>query len=282
MGNHIDALEPRRLFASTPTVILDGNVLRIGGTDTSDDIAIAAGRVQFQVHANGHVQTFNTADVRLIRVFGKAGDDSIIVSPRLGIRCSIEGNDGNDRIGGSARNDTIMGGRGEDTIVGNGGDDYVDAGADDDVIDNQSGLNVIHGGGGTDRVTGGRTFLGSGVEDPDPRPGETVNVSLGSELTRINGRLILSHFGWLPQLSDQDSQSGPTRLTNGQYEVVSESTIYGIGGAILGSFDHSWDITDQAASGVVLTYRSADVASTYPNPPVMETIYSLPFLLPTR
>lgn len=33
MGNHFENLEQRRLMASDPVILLDGGVLRIGGTD---------------------------------------------------------------------------------------------------------------------------------------------------------------------------------------------------------------------------------------------------------
>lgn len=278
MGTHIEHLEHRRLFAAAPVVQLDGGVLRISGTDAADDIAIEAGRVQFKAHVNGQVHTFDTDAVRFIRIFGKAGDDSIIVSPRVHIRCSIEGNDGDDRIGGSARNDTILGGRGDDTLAGNKGNDYIDAGADDDRIDDPFGVNVIHGGAGYDRVVSVQPFLGSGVESP--HVDDMSIVAYGSQLERENGRLILTHFGMLPQISDADKQSGPTLRDDGHYEVTTTTTIYGIGAALLGGFSHRWDITDQAASGIILTYKSADVASTFPGPKRYDVVYSLPFLLP--
>ncbi len=157
-------------MAVTPAVVLlDGNVLRIGGTDAADDIAIAAGRVQFQVHANGQVHAFNTADVRLIRISGGRGDDSIIVSPNLPIRTAIEGGPGNDRIGGGGNNDTILGQQGNDTLVGNEGHDYLAGGEGDDHLEDDSALNALHGGPGNDssRTPGEFVLYSSGIENID-------------------------------------------------------------------------------------------------------------------
>lgn len=275
MGTHLEHLEHRKLFAATAVVQLDDGVLRIGGTDASDDIAIEAGRVQFKAHVNGRVHTFNTPDVRFIRIFGKAGDDSIVVSPRVHIRCSIEGNDGDDRIGGSARNDTIMSGRGDDTITGNGGDDYLDAGADDDTIEDTAGINVIHGGGGNDRSRCDPYQLGSGVEHRQVVGKGGVASSGVTELRRERGRLILTYAGWLPH-NTVDEQAGPTPRPSGQRELTTTIHVPELSTGPVGGFDHRWDITDDAAHGVVLTKRFSHASASV----APYVVFSLPLLLP--
>lgn len=244
MGNHLDALEPRRLFASTPAVILDGSVLRIGGTGTSDDIAIAAGRVQFEAHVNGQVHPFNTADVRLIRVSGGRGHDSIIVSPNLRIRCNIEGGPGNDRIGGSARDDTIFGQQGNDTIVGNDGIDYMDGGDGDDLFVG-GGQKTIHGGSGQDvaQVLGGVGHeVGSGIEQSQ----------VPTDISRRNGRTILKYSLDATYLTNY-SLSQPTKREDGQYEVTLTSQDY-IGGGDVVNWEGSVDISEVGDAGLFISY----------------------------
>ncbi len=274
----IERLEKRNHLSAT----LTGNVLTIVGTTRSDDIAIAAGRETFVVHDNGTQTAFATRQVRTIRVFGLAGDDSIIVSPRLTIRCSIEAGTGNDRIGGGAGNDSIFGERGNDTLVGNSGNDYIDAGADDDVIEAYTGVNVVHGGAGNDVAFVDPYRLGTGVESKQ-RVGRIDGPSAQgeTEILRENGRLILRYAGYLTGLNDSDEQFGPDALPNGQFLISSKITISAASTGNVGTFDHRWDITDQIDDGIVFTKTYADEADTYPGPPSYRTLFSLSLFLPT-
>jgi hypothetical protein len=275
----IEPLEQRNHLSAT----LTGNVLTIVGTARSDDIAIAAGRETFVVHDNGVQTAFATRQVRTIRIFGLAGDDSIIVSPRLTIRCSIEAGTGNDRVGGGAENDTIFGARGNDTLVGNGGNDYIDAGADDDLIEDYTGVNVIHGGAGNDVAYVDPYRLGTGVESKQQVGRiDGLRAQGETEILREDGRLILRYAGYLSGLNDTDEQFGPEALPNGQFLISSKITLSAASTGNVGSFNHRWDITDQIDSGIVFTKTFADEAETYPGPPSFQTLFSLSLFLPAK
>jgi hypothetical protein len=272
----VESLEERRHLAGNPVVSLVGNTLWILGTTGADDIAVQAGRRSFNVHANGRMQSFKTAEVKLVRVFGLAGHDSIVLSPKFTIRASIEGGPGNDRIGGSAKNDTIFGQTGNDTITGNGGDDYLDAGADDDRLIDGLGVNVFHGGGGVDRSVEDRFHLATGVESRNSAPGERdsdqhyYNGSIN--LSRVDGRMILRHSGILPSIANSVVASGPTLRPDGNYDIIATFYVMG-GGAIVGDFDNAYDLTDVIDSGVVFTAYDEGVDGP---------TFSVPFLLPTK
>ena len=143
-----EALEPRSYRSST--FVLIGHTLSVAGTSRADSISIAAGKAAFIVYVNAEQESFATSRIKLIRISGGSGNDSIIVSPNLNIPCAIEGGPGNDRIGGGAGNDTIFGESGNDTLVGNGGDDYLSGDDGNDLLEDASELNALHGGPGND------------------------------------------------------------------------------------------------------------------------------------
>ncbi len=256
----IEQLETRRHLSAT----LSGNVLTIVGTDRGDDIAIAAGRRQFVVHDNGVQTAFDLGAVKTIRIYGLRGDDSIIVSPNLPIRASIDAGPGNDRVGGGARNDTIFGGHGNDTIAGNDGDDYIDAGPGDDFADGGKGVSVIHGGGGNDRATSGSFLLGSGVEDKSY--GFTTDLVRGGSgvLLIVRGPALLGDEHDLGPLSDLPD--GTRNVTHRFVEVVN-------GANSPYTFEVSRDVTDGMHGGFRFTY--VNVVDSQQN-------FSVPFLLPAR
>jgi hypothetical protein len=245
----MEQLEQRRHLSTT----LTGHVLTIVGTTRSDDIAIAAGRETFVVHDNGVQAAFATRQVRTIRIFGLAGDDSIIVSPRLTIRCSIEAGTGNDRVGGGAGNDTIFGGRGDDTLVGNGGADYLDGGADDDrLVEPEHYIpDVMHGGGGNDTGVFGYGKYGSGVENG--RSTWTWGwIDIQSDLTQTSeGKTFLTVFEEVADRSRTEF-TGPVLREDGSY-VVSFRLIEDGGGA--NNVRHYRTLDISAVGGSTLYYR---------------------------
>ncbi len=273
----IERLETRQHLSAT----LAGNVLTIIGTDRADDIAIAAGKREFVVHDNGRRTAFDVRAVKAIRIHGLRGDDSIILSPKLAIRASIEAGPGNDRVGGGAGDDTIFGQAGADTLAGNDGDDYIDAGTDDDYVEDADGFNVIHGGGGNDHALGDPYRLGSGVEERNTSG--LLDGASGNGVTNLrqeNGRLILTYEGFLPTLSDSAEQSGPVRRADGNYDVTSQITFDTSFGGVVGDFAHRWDITDQAPAGIVLARTFGDRLE--PGPLTYRVIFSVPFLISHR
>ncbi|MEM7594187.1 MAG: calcium-binding protein, partial [Cyanobacteria bacterium P01_A01_bin.83] len=66
------------------------------------------------------------------------------------IKTFIQGNGGNDTIGGSAKDDGIQGNNGDDTLVGGAGNDNLNGGVQDDLLQGDGGNDRLIGGGGRD------------------------------------------------------------------------------------------------------------------------------------
>jgi Ca2+-binding RTX toxin-like protein len=107
------------------------------------------------------------------------GDDSVAIVGALGVRTSLEGEDGADTLTGGDESDTFFGGPGADRIAGGPGDtlSFADgkasltvdlaAGTTSDG-DTVSGIDRVEGGGGADRLLGGPgadTLLGGAGDD---------------------------------------------------------------------------------------------------------------------
>ena len=227
----------------------------------------------FTVYVNADQESFATSRIKLVRISGGSGNDSIIVSPNLNIPCSIEGGPGNDRIGGGAANDTIFGESGNDTIAGNDGNDYFDGGAGDDVFDDTIGANVFHGGAGTDTAIGDDYDLGSGIEHRTDGGLPTEFYSSGAtNLRTINGQLTLTYGGILPSTNNTVPQTGPTRLPDGEYKITATYNV-GSGDAAVGSFEDQWNLQNVARSGVIFTVYDSGFSHWE---------FSVPLLLPTK
>ena len=73
-----------------------------------------------------------------------------------GLRATIWGDDGNNRIIGTDGRDVIHGGDGRDRIFGGGGRDVICGGPGSDLIKGQKGADELFGGDGRDRLIGGQ------------------------------------------------------------------------------------------------------------------------------
>ena len=172
MPSHVygqfESLESRRLLSS---VTLHSNgVLRVVGDDeVTDQITLRLSGDQVSVIVNGgDAQLFDKADVRLIRVHGRGGNDAITIDESngaLGERVEINGGEGNDVLTGGTGSETIIGAGGDDQIHGNGGSDLLNAGDGNDVITAGEQRDLIYAGPGDDDVTagGGRDFVRGGA-----------------------------------------------------------------------------------------------------------------------
>lgn len=249
----LEPLENRRLFSA----VLNGKVLTIAGTARSDDIAIAAGKKTFVVQDNGIEYAFDVAKVKSIRITGGRGDDSIIVSPRLAIRCSIEAGPGNDRVGGGAGHDTIFGQQGNDTIAGNDGMDYLDGGGDDDYLlagnigrygaSTSHDPDVLHGGAGADEASIGYEQYGSGIESVSGL-GFNSPVSLRSEIRSANGRLLVTIN---EIVADRSRVQWNEPATNSDGRTILRFRLLEQGEGINDVHTaKTYDITDAAGSGI--------------------------------
>lgn len=94
-----------------------------------------------------------------------------------GVRCTIVGTAGADRLVGTAGRDVICGLGGNDVIDGRGGNDVLDAGAGADSVDGGGGTDVLRGGLGPDQLAGG--FAADNVQGGPG--GDTVAGGAGSD-----------------------------------------------------------------------------------------------------
>jgi len=243
---NIESFEPRRLFAVS-AVLADG-VLTVTGTGQADVIEFAYGRNAFMMIANGRSSTFPTREVKAIRIDARAGDDTVLLG-RLPTRASINGGDGNDRLGGGAGDDTILGGRGNDTIAGNLGVDYLDGNAGDDLLVDDTSVSVVHGGGGFDTANLQGLPLTSGIEDLQIDDG-TGSVSPGTIKT-INGRLILTYLYGKDTQNERNDFSAPMPGPNGVLRIVRTQNNRLVSGLVY--FDTvQLDITGADRAGLVI------------------------------
>ena len=109
--------------------------------------------------------TATVANVRLIKVFGQSGNDTIALNEANGAlpRTNLFGGRGNDTLMGSNGVDLLVGGVGNDFVDGQQGNDVGFLGAGDDAFqwDPGDGSDVVEGQAGTDRML----FNGSGAAE---------------------------------------------------------------------------------------------------------------------
>jgi len=72
-----------------------------------------------------------------------------------GVKATLVGSKGNDKLIGTNRRDVIVGLGGKDKIKGRGGNDIICAKGGDDRVAGGKGQDTLGGGGGRDRVSGG-------------------------------------------------------------------------------------------------------------------------------
>jgi Ca2+-binding RTX toxin-like protein len=84
-----------------------------------------------------------------------AGDDSVIISPKIIVPATLRGGPGNDRLRGGGGADKILGGSGADSLLGHGGNDWLLGGADEDWLFGGTGEDRLAGGPGEDYLNGG-------------------------------------------------------------------------------------------------------------------------------
>lgn len=94
-----------------------------------------------------------------------AGDDSVIVSPKILVPVTLRGGPGGDRMRGGGAADKLVGGPGNDFLFGHGADDWLFAGSGDDWLYGGVGDDRLEGGAGADYLHGGP---GDDIEDLGP------------------------------------------------------------------------------------------------------------------
>src|SRR5438552_17601786 len=103
-----EPLERRRLLS----VSFAGGILVVRGGAGDDVITVSAdssgGRIIVQ--DNTSTRRFNTSDVILIQIAGRAGNDILSVAASVTLPSQIFGESGNDRLNGGSGRDALFGG----------------------------------------------------------------------------------------------------------------------------------------------------------------------------
>ena len=149
------------------------------------------------------VQTINVQGGDSGNNIDLSGVDTAVFTSLVGV--TIDGNNGDDTISGSANHDdvidgghgedvitvgigsqTIDGGHGDDTITGGPSTDVINGGDGNDVIDGGAGSDTINAGNGHDVVNGGDESGGTGDDIIGGHGHDTIDGGAGSDT--INGK----------------------------------------------------------------------------------------------
>jgi Ca2+-binding RTX toxin-like protein len=149
-----------------------GQVLVIwGGYTTTDTLSVSAGATAL-ITGNDSSET--------IAVLEAANAGTII----------INGDGGNDKLGGSTGTDIINGGTGNDLLVGGAGNDILTGGAGNDLLDGGNGSDTFNVDAGNDTIT-------------DWNSTDTLNVSSGATAiivdpwqSMFNSDISILESGW--------------------------------------------------------------------------------------
>jgi hypothetical protein len=104
---------------------------------------------------NSSSRTVVVAAIFLASLFVGTAPTEAVTRTSTGVKCTIVGNSGNNRLTGTSRNDVICGLGGNDIINGGGGNDIIDGGTGNDSISGGTGNDTMLGGTGRDSFAGG-------------------------------------------------------------------------------------------------------------------------------
>ncbi len=129
------------------TVTLIDGILRVGGTATGGD-TLLVDRIgsTIRVSINGTISDFPLASIDEIRVWGRDGNDTIVIDSGIFVDTLIDAGNGNDLVYGGSGSDLIFGGNGVDLLFGNAGNDMLIGG---------DGFDLLVGGAGHDVLVAG-------------------------------------------------------------------------------------------------------------------------------
>jgi Ca2+-binding RTX toxin-like protein len=120
------------------------------GDDILDAGGADTGSVILELNGNEGQDTIG-GGLQNDRINGGAGDDSMTGAAG---RDTISGGDGQDEAFGGLGDDLILGDAGNDTLAGDDGDDVIDGGLDNDVATGGNGDDTIRGNFGNDALNG--------------------------------------------------------------------------------------------------------------------------------
>ncbi|MDB5679412.1 calcium-binding protein, partial [Sphingomonas bacterium] len=111
----------------------------------------------FTLKDGGAVTLTAVTDYSLRTTINLAAVDTVFTAPLaapfpgpMGGNLLVNGNIGNDTVGGTNNIDTLNGGDGNDTLYGYSGYDTLNGGNGDDLLDGGSGQDIMYGGAGDD------------------------------------------------------------------------------------------------------------------------------------
>ncbi len=165
------------------TLLPEGNIQKISGTDTIQNIDVIIGDSNFDNLIDGNGGTNGTFNIDLetesleiigiptlgdlqftvinfVNVDGTRNDDEIRGDSKDNDFFGDEGNDtldgkdGNDTLNGANGNDSLLGGLGNDSILGGFGFDTLNGGNGSDTLFGGEGDDLVSGGEGNDTVNG--------------------------------------------------------------------------------------------------------------------------------
>jgi Ca2+-binding RTX toxin-like protein len=178
------------LVNQTSQADLVGTTLFVYGTPLADMITVSE-VASLRVVVNGSPSSFSPSDVRMIRIYGNAGNDAITVnSLARGTALTAFGGDHDDVL--TVRNTvttglTLFGGNGNDTLSGGGGNDQLIGGSGNDSYffdtDLALGIDSILDGGGTDTLNFSATTTRAVSVDLSNAAAQVVNRNLTLSLS---------------------------------------------------------------------------------------------------
>ena len=124
------------------------------GTSGDDLIEVVRQEGRFHVSVNGRVGKAVSEDVLALEIYGRGGDDRIVLDDQPLAIPVVFGGAGDDTLVGSSGSDMLLGGGGFDLIDGGAGDDWLDGGANGDSIFARAGDDILRGGRGPDVLRG--------------------------------------------------------------------------------------------------------------------------------
>jgi len=157
-------------------VTLVGGILRVAGTADNDVVTIQGGNLKL----NG--TAYSLAGVVAVRVWGRAGNDSINLGG-LSVVTLVAGGPGNDDLTGGSGSDTLRGGCGDDELRAVSGNDTLSGGDGNDTLRAGSGSDALDGGVGDDQLYGasGGDVLRGGAGNDVLRAGSSADALFGDD-----------------------------------------------------------------------------------------------------
>ncbi len=142
-----------KVMSVKPSVVLQGGLLTVTGTNTKDTINVDHHSQSIFVNVNGKLLSrVTSSQVSRIMINAGDGDDTVTVTSRVLLDTLMEGGNGNDILNGGAGRDTIYGGAGKDRLYGNAGADFLYGEDGDDMLDGGKNNDFLSGGLGVDTL----------------------------------------------------------------------------------------------------------------------------------